>query len=191
MVTVGSLDPASIRETVDVGTPALAASALRDSPASSRARLTSSPALMLLAYMQQTPTRSVCFMERIGYVILYVGDLEVAVGFYRDVVGLEYKFTDAGYAEFEAGGVRFALYERRRAEWLTGRDVVPGAGGEVVVMVDDVDAWADRLAARGVPVLSGPADRPWGHRTVHVADPDGFVVEFAQEIPRARGRQRR
>ena len=32
------------------------------------------------------------------------------------------------------------------------------------------------------------ADRPWGHRTLHVADPDGFVVEFAQEIPRARGR---
>jgi lactoylglutathione lyase len=58
-----------------------------------------------------------------------------------------------------------------------------------VVMVDDVDAWADRLAARGVEVLSGPADRPWGHRTVHVADPDGFVVEFAQEIPRLRGRR--
>jgi len=128
-------------------------------------------------------------VERIGYVILYVEDLVVSVGFYRDVVGLAYKFTDAGYAEFEAGGVRFALYERRRAEWLTGRTVVPGAGGEVVVMVDDVDAWADRLAARGVEVLSGPADRPWGHRTMHVADPDGFVVEFAQEIPRLRGRR--
>ena len=43
-------------------------------------------------------------MERIGYVILYVGDLEASVGFYRDVVGFEYKFTDAGYAEFDAGG---------------------------------------------------------------------------------------
>jgi len=129
-------------------------------------------------------------MERIGYVILYVGDLEASVGFYRDVVGFEYKFTDAGYAEFDAGGVRFALYERRRAEWLTGRDVAPGAGGEVVVMVEDVDACAERLAGLDVVVLSGPADRPWGHRTVHVADPDGFVVEFAAEIPRARGRRR-
>jgi lactoylglutathione lyase len=36
--------------------------------------------------------------------------------------------------------------------------------------------------------LAPPTDRPWGHRTLHVADPDGFVVEFAQEIPRARGR---
>ncbi|TDW15799.1 VOC family protein [Kribbella kalugense] len=128
-------------------------------------------------------------MERIGYVILYVGDLGRSVEFYRDVVGLAYKFTDAGYAEFDAGGVRFALYERRRAEWLTGGGVMPGAGGEVVVMVDDVDAYAERLEADGVRVLSGPADRPWGHRTVHVADPDGFVVEFAQEIPRNRQRR--
>ena len=42
--------------------------------------------------------------------------------------GWTYKFADAGYAEFEAGGVRFALYERRRAEWLTGREVSPGRG---------------------------------------------------------------
>jgi len=125
----------------------------------------------------------------IGYVILYVGELERSVAFYRDVVGFAYKFTDAGYAEFDAGGVRFALYERRRAEWLTGRGVTPGAGGEVVVMVDNVDAYAERLVAAGVQVLSGPADRPWGHRTVHVADPDGFVVEFAEEIPRARQRR--
>jgi lactoylglutathione lyase len=128
-------------------------------------------------------------VERIGYVILYVEDLGASVEFYRDVVGLPYKFTDAGYAEFGTEGTRFALFERRRAEWLTGRTVAPGAAGEVVVMVDDVDAWTDRLAARGVEVLSGPADRPWGHRTVHVADPDGFVVEFAQEIPRLRGRR--
>jgi lactoylglutathione lyase len=126
-----------------------------------------------------------------GYVILYVADLEASVAFYRDVVGLAYKFTDAGYAEFDAGGVRFALYERRRAEWLTGQPVAPGAGGEVVVMVQDVDAYAERFAAAGVPVLSGPADRPWGHRTVHIADPDGFVVEFAAEIPRTRQRAQR
>ncbi|MFF0264678.1 VOC family protein [Kribbella sp. NPDC004536] len=125
----------------------------------------------------------------IGYVILYVSELDVSVGFYRDVVGLAYKFTDAGYAEFRAGGVRFGLYERRRAEWLVGRAVAPGAGGEVVVMVPDVDAVYARLRGAGVDVLSGPADRPWGHRTVHVADPDGFVVEFAAEIPRARQRR--
>jgi len=128
-------------------------------------------------------------VERLGYVILYVEDLEASVAFYRDVVGLPYKFTDAGYAEFGTDGTRFALYERRRAEWLTGRTVTPGPAAEIVLIVEDVDAYADRLASLGVSVLSGPADRPWGHRTLHIADPDGFIVEFAEEIPRQRSRR--
>jgi lactoylglutathione lyase len=133
--------------------------------------------------------------DRVGYVILYVSDLDASVRFYRDVLGLELKFVDAGYAEFatdgDGGATRFALYERRRAEWLTGVPVRPGPAAEVVFMVerpDGVDAEARRLAAAGARVLSVPADRPWGHRTLHIADPDGFVVEIAAEIPRTRHR---
>jgi lactoylglutathione lyase len=128
-------------------------------------------------------------VDRLGYLILYVTDLAASIAFYRDVVGLHLKFVDAGYAEFRTEGTRFALYERRRAEWLVGAQVMPGPAGEAVFVVDDVDWQARRLAESGIAVLSGPADRPWGHRTLHVADPDGFVVEFAQEIPRRRSRR--
>ena len=128
-------------------------------------------------------------MPQLSHVIVYVSDLAASIAFYRDVAGLEHRFTDAGYAEFATGSTRFALYEQRRAEWLTGRPVTPGPGAEVVLLVPDVDAVAADLHDRGVPLLTGPADRPWGHRTLHIADPDGFVVEFAQEIDRARSRR--
>jgi lactoylglutathione lyase len=128
-------------------------------------------------------------VPQLGHVILYVADLAASVGFYRDVAGLEHRFTDAGYAEFGTGATRFALYEQRRAEWLTGHPVRPGPAGEIVLVVEDVDAVAAGLRARGIRLLAEPADRPWGHRTLHVADPDGFVVEFAQEVPRARSRR--
>jgi lactoylglutathione lyase len=128
-------------------------------------------------------------VPRLGHLILYVSDLAASVAFYRDVVGLAHRFTDAGYAEFGTGATRLAMYERRRAEWLTGHPVRPGPAGEIVLVVADVDAVAVALRGRGIPLLSEPADRPWGHRTVHIADPDGFVVEFAQEIPRARSRR--
>src|SRR5204862_8083772 len=124
----------------------------------------------------------------LSYVIVYVEDLDRSIDFYRDRVGLELKFVDAGYAEFATGATRFALYERRRADWLLDSPAQPGPAAEIVFVVDDVDAEARRLADDGVQLLSGPADRPWGHRTVHVADPDGFVVELAQEIPRTRAR---
>jgi lactoylglutathione lyase len=128
-------------------------------------------------------------VRRVGYVILYVSDLPASIAFYREVVGLAFAFEDAGYAEFATEGTRFALYEKRRAEWLTGRVVSPGPAAEIVLIVDDVDLHARRLAACGVPILSGPTDRPWGHRTLHIADPDAFIVEFAQEIPRQRSRR--
>ncbi len=130
-------------------------------------------------------------MDRVGYIILYVGDLAASIAFYRDVLGLPFKFQDAGYAEFSTKGTRFALYEKRRAEWLTGRTVTPGPAAEVVFMVDDVDAYARRLAGSGISIISGPADRPWGHRTIHLLDPDAFIVELAQDIPRRRTRQSR
>ena len=125
---------------------------------------------------------------RVGYVILFVADLGRSIAFYRDVIGLEFKLQGDGYAEFVTEGTKFALFERSKLSELIGREPDPDPPSEpraeVVFVVDDVDAEADRLRAAGAEIMHGPTDRPWGHRTVHVADPDGHVVEFAQEIPR-------
>jgi lactoylglutathione lyase len=125
-------------------------------------------------------------MGRVGYVILFVADLERSVGFYRDVVGLEFRLHGDGYAEFATEGARFGLYDRSRLGELTGQEPAAGGGpgGEVVFLVEDVDAEAERLRRAGAAILKGPVDRAWGHRTLHLRDPDGFVVELAQEIPR-------
>jgi len=81
-------------------------------------------------------------MSRLGHVILYVSDLEASVRFYRDVAGLPHRFTDAGYAEFGTGDTRLAVYERHRAEWLTGHPVRPGPAGVH-------EAFADPFVERG------------------------------------------
>ena len=89
-------------------------------------------------------------MNQVGYVILFVGDLERSVAFYRDVIGLPFKLRGDGYAEFATQGAKFGLYDRNRLEELTGQGVeAPGSpGGEVVLLVEDVDAEA-RAAAGG------------------------------------------
>ncbi|MGW2082190.1 VOC family protein [Streptomyces sp. NPDC001939] len=46
--------------------------------------------------------------------------------------------------------------------------------------VDDVDAMCKALTARGVTLLNGPMDRPWGIRTASFRDPGGHVWEIAQ-----------
>jgi lactoylglutathione lyase len=128
-------------------------------------------------------------IRSIDYVILFVRNLDRSIAFYRDYVRLPFKFSEAGYAEFATDGTRFALFEQARVPALIRRAVREGGpAGEVVVVVEDVDAEAERLRSAGVEILTGPVDRPWGHRTIHIQDPDGNVVEFAQRIPRTEGR---
>jgi len=45
--------------------------------------------------------------------------------------------------------------------------------------VDDVDSMCDELRARGVELLNGPMDRPWGIRTASFRDPGGHIWEIA------------
>jgi lactoylglutathione lyase len=124
-------------------------------------------------------------VESVGYLILYAHDVDASAAFYRDVVGLSLKLRDAGYVEFVTGGTRFGLLERTRAFDLIHREPTEGGpAGEVLFLVDDVDEEAERLRGLGVQFLSGPVDRRWGHRTLHLLDPDGFVVELAQKISR-------
>jgi lactoylglutathione lyase len=122
--------------------------------------------------------------DRLGYSILFVSDIEQSVRFYRDVVGVPFRFSNETYAEFATEGAKFALFSRRALPDLIGVETPPGPvpwpQGEVAFLVEDPDGEHERLVRAGVRVLAPPTDRPWGERTLHVADPDGNVVELTR-----------
>lgn len=121
-------------------------------------------------------------MRRVDYVIHYVESLERSVTFYRDVIGLKVRIEGDGYVEFEMPNTKFSLFERSKLFELIGREGGTAPCGEIGFLVDDVDEEATRLRGLGVEILSGPVDRPWRERTLHIADPDGNVIEFAQKL---------
>lgn len=43
-----------------------------------------------------------------------------------------------------------------------------------------IGATGEELKTRGVELLNGPVDRPWGNRTASFRDPDGYVWEIAK-----------
>ena len=55
-----------------------------------------------------------------------------------------------------------------------------GSRLQLTIQVDDVDATCAELAARGVTLLNGPMDRPWGIRTASFRDPGGHIWEIAK-----------
>ena len=122
-------------------------------------------------------------MRRVDYVIHYVESLSRSVTFYRDVIGLKVRIEGDGYVEFEMDNVKLSLFDRSKLPELIGREGGMPPCGEIGFIIENVQAEAERLKRLGVEILNGPTDRPWHERTLHIADPDGNVIEFAQKLP--------
>jgi len=124
----------------------------------------------------------------IGAITLFVEDLEAAKRFYREVFGLPVAFEDDNSAVFDFGNTIINLLKATAApELIAPAAVAPREAGsrlQLTIRVDDVDATCAELASRGVELLNGPLDRPWGVRTASFSDPGGHIWEVAQEIAR-------
>ncbi|MBA2297550.1 MAG: VOC family protein [Actinobacteria bacterium] len=120
----------------------------------------------------------------IGAITLFVEDLAVAKQFYREVFGLPVVFEDDDSAVFKFGDTLVNLLKATAARELIEPAAVAsreaGARLQFTLEVDDVDAMAAELATRGVELLNGPIDRPWGIRTASFRDPGGHIWEIAK-----------
>jgi len=121
-------------------------------------------------------------------VVVVVEDVDRALGFYCGLLGLPLGHRSGPYAQLDTGVTRVALYERGAMAETLGRELEspsPDAPAfELGFKVDDCDAAYDELVAAGATGAVAPTDRPWGQRTGYVRDPDGHLVELAQDLSR-------
>jgi len=119
------------------------------------------------------------------YIVLIVEDLDRALAFYTDVLGIELKHRAAAFAQLETGATRLALFTREAMSDTLGMKLKAPAddapGFELGFKVDDVDEAFRELREGGAPEVIAPTDRPWGQRTAYVRDPDGHLIELAQD----------
>ena len=133
---------------------------------------------------------------RIDVLTLAVADLDRALAFYRDglglnsrgIIGTEYEgdeVTPAGAAVmFELrGGLMLALYPRSELAKDAGITVGPPQTGEfsigqLVTSRAEVDAVLSRAQAAGATLTDQPHDRPWGIYSGYFRDPDGHLWEI-------------
>jgi catechol 2,3-dioxygenase-like lactoylglutathione lyase family enzyme len=126
------------------------------------------------------PSGSVSLVNRLDHVYYWVSDMDRAVSFYRDVLGLQLMRRDGdNWSVFDAGGRQFALHQA-----LEGRPVSPG-GATAVFSVDDLDRARGMLADRGVE-FGHEGDVAGYARFASFKDPEGNTVqliEYAREAP--------
>lgn len=118
---------------------------------------------------------------------LYVNDMERAVAFYRDVLGLRVLSGGPRLTAMDAGGATVLLLFLRGATLaglsFPGGRIPPhdGAGpihAGFAIGVADLEAWERRLRDHGVEVESR-ARWERGGRSLYFRDPDGHSLELA------------
>jgi len=120
----------------------------------------------------------------ISAVTLFVEDLPGAKQFYEKVFGLPVFYEDGNSAVFKFENTLINLLKITEADNLihpakvADREV--GSRFVFTITVEDIDSMCEKLAARGVTLLNGPMDRPWGIRTASFMDPAGHIWEIAK-----------
>jgi predicted enzyme related to lactoylglutathione lyase len=121
-------------------------------------------------------------VQRVAEILIQVSDVERALTFYRDGLGIPFEATGHGDDSFEAkvGEVRLLLHPDFDDSL---KDAKRGAGVLVHLWVADSDAYCGEIRARGIAIAEEPEVRPWG-RHFSVVDPDGYRIHILGPVPR-------
>lgn len=123
---------------------------------------------------------------KMGYVILYVENLEKTKHFYGELLGLELKNEFGTYIEFNTGTTVLSFNTREDVRELTGLPIPNGVRKEQTFelgfVTEEVEVTVEHLREAGVPILMDPVEKPWGQKVAYVEDPDGHYIEICSPI---------
>lgn len=121
-------------------------------------------------------------IHAIHHVSLIVADTERALGFYRDLLGLE---VDPGRPDLSfpgawlrIGAQQIHLLELPNPDPVEGRPAHGGRDRHLAATVSDLDAVVGALEAAGIPYSLSRS----GRRALFVRDPDANAVELIEQI---------
>jgi uncharacterized protein len=122
---------------------------------------------------------------RINIVTLAVDDLEKALKFYRDGLGLPTKGIAEGFSDhvlFEMeNDLSLVLFLRSETARLANQPVTQRSAAESILSYfasskEEVNDIIKRVQAAGGSLPGAPEDHPWGY-TAYFQDPDGHIWE--------------
>jgi catechol 2,3-dioxygenase-like lactoylglutathione lyase family enzyme len=128
---------------------------------------------------------------RLARCFVLVHDVDLALAFYRDVLGLElrqdvargdFRWITVGAASQPGVSIiltNFVNGSPADVDAITGL-VAKGAVNGVHFATDDLDTVFEKVRASGADIVQEPEDQPWGARDCAVRDPSGNLLRIDQ-----------
>ena len=107
------------------------------------------------------------------YAVKFVADMDKAVKFYRDVLGLQVKFESPGWSEFVTGETTLALHP--------ASDKNPPGKVELGFTVADVETFYRDMSAKGVLFSIPPRKQDYGGLLAQFVDSEGAHCSVAEK----------
>ncbi len=111
-------------------------------------------------------------LDGVATVWVPVSDMQRAIGFYRDTLGLDVEDHDGDWAEVSAGGTTIGLNE--------SEDEGAGASGGPVIAFSPkqgIEETVDGLRSQGVEIAAEVSEHPWG-RIATFKDSEGNDLQL-------------
>lgn len=113
--------------------------------------------------------------------MLITADIEKAVAFYKEVLGLRV-IMDFGANKTLTGGLVLQTLETYR-EFIGRDDIVFGGNdAEIYFEEDDFDAFAEKLGKLPIDYVHSVIEHRWGQRVVRFYDPDRHIIEVGENM---------
>jgi catechol 2,3-dioxygenase-like lactoylglutathione lyase family enzyme len=129
---------------------------------------------------------------KLSHTFLDVHDIDLALAFYRDVLGLNVH-TDVTMEDFRwvtlspqsQPDIEIGLMDPHTGPGAADADAVlaltlKGSMTGLIFASDDVDGDFEKIRAAGAEVLQEPVDQPYGVRDCAFRDPSGNLIRLSQ-----------
>jgi catechol 2,3-dioxygenase-like lactoylglutathione lyase family enzyme len=122
-------------------------------------------------------------MLGLRHVALFVQDMDAALRFYMDVMGMKLEWQpDADNYYLTSGSDNFALHRALQGYDTSGPQRLDHIGF-IIKAPEDVDAWHAHLLRHNVKILRMPATHRDGARSLYCEDPAGNTLQLIYHPP--------
>jgi len=123
-------------------------------------------------------------IRSLDHIVLTCADPEATIAFYERV-GMQREEFGGGRLALRFGDQKLNLHQAGAEFQPHAATPLPGTGDLCLLVNGSIEAVVEHLGNVGIAIEEGPVDRTGAVgplRSVYVRDPDGNLVEFAEQV---------